>query len=187
MITPAVAPDARRRTTTPSRLVISFLCVTVLLTLTVRPAASVTMTNDPRGFHQLKWGASLKDQAEFTALWSDERIVDYRSKESPAQYGGADVDSVVLSTIDNAFARVTIRYHGDEIHKRVLTYLEQTYGTIDRLPGQMMRGLNQQYNWRGPETEINLIYESNRDRGYIFIESRTLSPRFNDRISDTAD
>jgi hypothetical protein len=51
----------------------------------------------------------------------------------------------------------------------------------------MMRGLNQQYNWRGGETEINLTYEANLDRGFIFIESRSLSPRFHDQITDSAE
>ena len=32
-----------------------------------------------------------------------------------------------------------------------------------------------------------LTYEANRDRGFVFIESRNLAPRFQDRISDTAD
>ena len=41
--------------------------------------------------------------------------------------------------------------------------------------------------WRGPDTEISLTYEANRDRGFIFIESRNLAPRFQDRISDTAE
>jgi hypothetical protein len=58
---------------------------------------------------------------------------------------------------------------------------------IERLPGQMMRGLNQQYTWRGPETEISLTYEANRDRGFVFIESRNLAPRFQDRIADSAE
>jgi hypothetical protein len=51
----------------------------------------------------------------------------------------------------------------------------------------MMRGLNQQYTWRGTDTEINLTYHANTERGYIFIDSRTLAPRFNDRITDSAE
>ena len=38
-----------------------------------------------------------------------------------------------------------------------------------------------------PDTEISLTYEANRDRGFIFIESRNLAPRFQDRMSDTAE
>ena len=51
----------------------------------------------------------------------------------------------------------------------------------------MTRGLNQQYNWRGTETEINLTYQAGTERGYIFIDSRTLAPRFNDDITDSAE
>jgi hypothetical protein len=91
----------------------------------------------------------------------------------------------MLSAVDDQFARVTIRYRGEATHKHVLNYLERTYGEVDRIPGQMTRGLNQQYNWRGPESEINLTYEGNSERGYIFIESRTLAPRFNDGLTDS--
>ena len=51
----------------------------------------------------------------------------------------------------------------------------------------MARGLNQQYNWRGSDTEINLTYQAGTERGYIFIDSRTLAPRFNDYITDSAE
>ena len=78
-------------------------------------------------------------------------------------------------------------HSGAHTHAKVLQFLERTYGAIQRLPGQMMRGLNQQYTWRGPETEISLTYQANRDRGFIFIESRNLAPRFQDRIADTAE
>src|SRR5688572_6002862 len=145
-----------------------------------KPSFAVPMTNDPRGFGDLTWGVPLADRRDMTVVRADERIVDYRMKESRPRFAETEVESVVFSTIHDEFARVTIRYRGEGTHKKVLTYLQQTYGTIEKLPGQMTRGLNQQYNWRGPETEINLTYESDRDRGYLFIESRTLSPRFND-------
>ncbi len=152
-----------------------------------KPAFAVPMTNDPRGFRELSWGVSLADHADLTVVRADDRVIDYRLKESPPRYAETEVESMVFSTIHNEFARVTIRYRGEETHKKLLTYLQQTYGTIQKIPGQMTRGLNQQYNWRGPETEINLTYESNQDRGYLFIESRTLSPRFNDHIRDTGE
>jgi len=151
------------------------------------PSFAVPMTNDPRGFRDLTWGISLADHADLAVVRADERVIDYRLTESPPRFGETEVESIVCSTIYNEFARVTIRYRGEDTHKKLLTYLQQTYGPIEKLPGQMTRGLNQQYNWRGPETEINLTYESNRDRGYLFIESRTLSPRFNDHITDTGE
>ena len=82
---------------------------------------------------------------------------------------------------------MTIRYRGAETHKRILSYLESEFGRTERLPGQMLRGLNQQYNWRGSESEINLTYQSSTERGYIFLDSRTLAPRFNDLLADTAE
>jgi hypothetical protein len=48
----------------------------------------------------------------------------------------------------------------------------------------MMRGLNQQFNWRGPNTEANLTYQENVERGFVSIESRNLSPRFNDFLPE---
>ena len=56
--------------------------------------------------------------------------------------------------------------------------------SIDRSPGAASRGLDQQYNWRGPETEVNLTYGEAKQQGYLFIESRLLAPRFNEGIFD---
>ncbi len=170
-----------------SLLLTSLFLLGIVSLTDAKPSFAVPMTNDPRGFRELAWGVSLADQADLTVVQADDRIIDYRLKESPPRFAETEVESLVLSAIHNEFARVTIRYRGEETHKKLLTYLEQTYGPIEKLPGQMARGLNQQYNWRGPETEINLTYESNRDRGYLFIESRTLSPRFNDHITDTGE
>jgi hypothetical protein len=88
---------------------------------------------------------------------------------------------------DDLFARVTIRYQGEASHKRIMAYVQQQFGPLEHIPGQMMRGLNQQYNWRGAETEINLTYNASTERGYIFIDSRSLAPRFNDQLADTAE
>ena len=168
-------------------LMLTWLFLLGIASLDADPSFAVPMTNDPRGFRELAWGISLADHADLTVARADDRVIDYRLKESPPRFAETEVESIVFSTIYNEFARVTIRYRGEETHKKLLTYLQQTYGPIERLPGQMTRGLNQQYNWRGPETEINLTYESNRDRGYLFIESRTLSPRFNDHITETGE
>jgi len=80
-----------------------------------------------------------------------------------------------------------IRYQGDHVHRQVLRFLESRFGRLERVPGQMARGLTQQYNWRGTDTEINLTYQAGTERGYIFIDSRTLAPRFNDYITDSAE
>jgi hypothetical protein len=149
-------------------------------------AAAAAMKNDPKGFHGIEWGSPL-NETEFSPSHVGEHISDYRLKNGTPHFAGTDVDSIVFSTVDDQFARVTIRYRGQAKHKTLLDYLERSYGAIERIPGQMTRGLNQQYNWRGPETEINLTYEGSLERGYIFIESRTLSPRFNDGLTDSGD
>ncbi len=95
--------------------------------------------------------------------------------------------SILYVSLDDQFARVIIRYQGEQIHKQVLRFLEGQFGGLDRIPGQMARGLNQQYTWRGSETEISLTYQAGTERGYIFIDSRTLAPRFNDSITDSAE
>jgi hypothetical protein len=148
---------------------------------------AVEMVNDPEGFQNLSWGSPLAGRADLVLARAGPHINEYKPKNGEPTFADQRVDSVILSTVDQQFARVTIRYRGEQTHKRMLSYLERTFGNIDRLPGQMMRGLNQQYNWRGSDTEINLTYEANLDRGFIFIESRTLSPRFNDQLTDSAE
>ena len=162
-------------------------CVLALLLLTAVPVFAITMANDPRGYHDLSWGIPLADLPELMVTRENTHTIDYEFRDRQPAYADIPVESVHLSTVDAQFARVTIRYRGAQAHKQVLQYLERTYGAIERLPGQMMRGLNQQYTWRGTETEITLTYEANRDRGFVFIESRNLAPRFQDRMSDTAE
>ena len=171
----------------PLRLLQRIGCVGALLLLTAGPVSAITMANDPHGYHNLRWGMPLADISDLMVTHEDTHTTDYIYRDRRPVYADIPVDSVLLSTVDAQFARVTIRYSGVQAHKQVLQYLEGTYGAIERLPGQMMRGLNQQYTWRGSETEISLTYEANRDRGFIFIESRNLAPRFQDRMSDTAE
>lgn len=156
--------------------------------MSVPPSAlATTMVNDPRGYRGVAWGASLVSNTDYAVYRPGTSITDYRPVEGPPRYADQQVDSITLSTVDDQFARVTIRYRGEATHKQILSYLEASYGRVERIPGQMTRGLNQQYNWRGPETEINLTYEGHQERGYLFIESRTLSPRFNDGLTDSSD
>ena len=159
----------------------------VLIFILAVPAFAITMANDPHGFDHLTWGIPLTDIPELTVTRSNSHTIDYQFRDRPPVYADIPVESVHLSTVDDQFARVTIRYNGAKAHAQVLQFLERSYGRIERIPGQMMRGLNQQYTWRGTDTEISLTYEANRDRGFIFIESRNLAPRFQDRMSDTAE
>ncbi|GMV48866.1 hypothetical protein FBQ96_15730 [Nitrospirales bacterium NOB] len=148
---------------------------------------AVTMTDDPRGFQNIPWGAPLTDRPDLIVVRADTHTTDYAFRDQPPVYADITVDNIQLSTVDAQFARVTIRYRGSQTHAQMIRFLERTYGAIERIPGQMMRGLNQQYTWRGPDTEISLTYEGARDRGFVFIESRTLAPRFQDLMSDTAE
>lgn len=164
------------------------LLLTLLLSLG-RPlsAHAVAMANDPNGFQNLTWGTTLTARPDLEVARAGPHVNEFQLKNDAPSYAGIPVESVRFVSVDGQFARVTIRYQGDDRHKQILTYLEQQFGSLERIPGQMLRGLNQQYTWRGTDTEINLTYHANTERGFIFIDSRTLAPRFNDRITDSAE
>ncbi len=151
------------------------------------PAWSVPMINDPRGFRDIAWGASLTSRQDLEVSRAGSPIMEYRQRTEPPAFAGARMTSIRYLSVDDQFARVTIRYQGAQVHKQVLEFLEAQFGPLERLPGQMARGLTQQYNWRGPDTEINLTYQASTERGYIFFDSRTLAPRFNDNLTDSAE
>lgn len=148
---------------------------------------AVPMIDDPKGFHDIQWGAALHDHPDMETIRSSAHISEYRLKSGPPSFAGVEMSSIAYVSVDDQFARVVVRYQGEQTHKRVLQYMERQFGPLERIPGQMIRGLNQQYNWRGPETEINLTYQASTERGHIFIDSRTLAPRFNDQLTDSAE
>ncbi len=155
--------------------------------LSAAHAEAVPMQNDPKGYHDLAWGISLTAKSELELTREGPHVREYQFKNTAHTFAGIPVESVRLSTVDEQFARVTVRYQGEATHKRIMVYLEKEFGPIERIPGQMMRGLNQQYNWRGVETEVNVTYQGASERGYIFLDSRTLAPRFNDHITDSSE
>jgi hypothetical protein len=120
-------------------------------------------------------------------MQADPHIVEYLHKTDSASFAGTQMTSVLYVSVDDESARDIIRYQGDQVHRQVLGFLENRFGRLERVPGEMARGLTQQYNWRGPETEINLTYQAGTERGYIFFDSRTLAPRFNDFITGPAE
>jgi hypothetical protein len=169
-------------------LLFSRLLLMMLVTIiSAEPARAVPMTNDPKGFHDIVWGAPLTARQDMESARSGPHVNEYRRKTELPSFAGAEMTSILYVSVDDQFARVTIRYQGEHIHKQVLSFLEAQFGPLEHIPGQMARGLNQQYNWRGAETEINLTYQAGTERGYIFIDSRTLAPRFNDHIADSAE
>lgn len=153
----------------------------------ITPAEAVPMMNDPKGFHDITWGTALSSRDDLETLRTSPHMTEYLRKTEPTSFAGAEMTSILYVSLDDQFARVIIRYQGEEVHKQVLRFLEHQFGGLERIPGQMARGLNQQYTWRGGESEINLTYQAGTERGYIFIDSRTLAPRFNDYITDSAE
>ena len=166
-----------------ARAVISILLVLSTGLLPLAGSARV-IENDPQGFYGIPWGQPLADRSEFVRIESEEHVDAYILKEAPPQLAGIQVESIKFRTHDNQFAQVTIHYRGKETHHSLLTYLESEYGAIQLKPGSMMRGLNQQYTWRGSETEISMTYRGLVERGFLAAESRVLAPRFMDGISD---
>ena len=166
---------------------IGSLVVMVTLLIGIAPAWAVPLTNDPRGFQDIPWGTSLSVRQDLETTRTSPHVVEYFRKTDPSSFAGIEMTSILYVSLDDQFARVIIRYEGEHIHKHVLRFMEKQFGGLERVPGQMTRGLNQQYTWRGSETEINLTYQAGTERGYIFIDSRTLAPRFNDYITDSAE
>jgi hypothetical protein len=171
----------------PAALFVTVISLLLEASGAVAPAHAVPMMNDPQGFHDIAWGAALKERTDLEPTRLGAHVTEYRLNSEAPRFAGVEMRSIGYLSVDDQFARVTIRYQGEQIHKQVLRYLETQFGPQERIPGQMARGLNQQYNWRGPETEINLTYQASTERGFIFIDSRTLAPRFNDHIADSAE
>jgi hypothetical protein len=147
-------------------------------------AHAVAMVNDPKGFNNIPWGAALADRPDLTLINTARRIKEYELKNGPLPLGEAKVEMMRLTTLDGKFARVTIRYRGKDVHTRMLAYLQTQYGSLDRTPGQTMRSFNQQFNWIGTDTQVNMTYEAQGERGFLFIESTLLAPQFNDSIHE---
>ncbi len=165
-----------------------WIAVLILLPmLGIDSAWAVSMTDDPKGFRDVPWGTILSSRQDVEPFRSSTHIIEYRPKTDPLSFADTQMTSILYLSIDDQFARVTIRYRGSDVHKEVLNFLETRFGRLDRVPGQMARGLTQQYTWRGSDTEINLTYQAGTERGYIFFDSRTLAPRFNDDITDSAE
>ena len=166
--------------------IIQFLFIIVLSYLTLEPFPSFArvIENDPLGFQGIHWGNHLADRSEFVRIESGDHIEKYALKDTPPKIGGIAVRSIKFITVDGQFAQVTIHYQGEKTHRSIIDYLESQYGKIDLMPGAMMRGLNQQYTWRGPETEITVTYHGLGERGFLAAESRILAPAFMNSIAE---
>ena len=169
------------------RIAVAFLFVGCAMLGAAALVWAGPMTQDPKGFQGFPWGARLADSPQFVLADNGPHIKGYEVKGQPPSFGETPVDLLRFIELEGQFARITVRYHGKDIHKRIMDYLQQHYGPIDRTPGAITRGAGQQFNWRGTETEINVTYDATRERGFVFIDSAVLAPQFNDLITDSSE
>lgn len=163
---------------------------TVILTICVcfflgAPAMGATpIKQDPKGFFGSLWGKSLKNRSDLKEIDSVNTMQVFSMKHQPPQIENIVMESVKLYTLEEKYARALFHYQGETTHTSLLEYLENRFGKIEVPYGSMIRGLNQQYTWRGLETEITLTYHGFRERGILAVESRIYAPLFLDTISE---
>jgi hypothetical protein len=161
-----------------------FLTVCACLFLCTPVLSATRIEQDPKGFFGTLWGKSLENRSDLKEIDTLNTLRIYTVKTGPPQVEGIEMESVKLYTLDEKYARALFHYEGEATHKSLLHYLETRFGKTENPYGSMMRGLSQQYTWRGPETEITLTYHGFRERGFLAVESRIYSPLFLDAISD---
>lgn len=159
------------------RLIVAWTLAGWILALPV-PSGAVPMLEDPKGFEGIPWSASLSESETFALTRSEDRVKEYQLKQKPLTLNGIPVESMKFMTVDGRFGRVVLRYQGRQAHDAMLAFLQSRYGPLDQTPGQTMAGVNQQYRWSGPDTEVNLTYDGKRERGVIFFESSHLASHF---------
>ena len=147
---------------------------------------AVPLIDDPNGFEDIPWGTTFSQTEDFVKIEDDGRLQTYERKGGPPALGTTPVDSLRFTTYEDKFGRVTVRYSGKDTHERILTYLQSTYGPLDRTPGQIAVGPVKVYAWHGFNTEVTLRFESNFERGIIFFESRMLREALSEGTSSTA-
>lgn len=156
-------------------------CVYLLLSGT---AISLTpIQEDPNGFFGIQWGNPLANRNDLKEIDASNTLHVYTLKDGEPRLEGILMESVNLYGVEDQYARALFRYKGAATHKSLLQYLEDRFGKSGSSNGGMIRGLNQQYTWRGPETEITITYHGFRERGFLTAESRVLAPRFLDIYS----
>jgi hypothetical protein len=152
----------------------------------VLPAFAVPIIDDPSGFEDIPWGATLPKEERFTKIEDAGRLQTYEQNGRPPLLGTIPVDSVRFTTFEKKVGRVTVRYSSNATHERIMMYLQSTYGLLDRTPGQIAVGAVKVYAWHGLYTEVTLRFETKLDRGIIFFESRMLPEKLADETSATA-
>ena len=163
---------------------IPHLVIILMLFVTATWSQARTIHDDPLGFYGITWGHSLKHHPRLIQIDREGQIVFYRLKNTNPQAWGIPVESIKFLTLDDQFAQALIHYQGETTHQALLNYLETTHGKTTLSPGSMMRGLNQQYSWRGDTTEISLTYRGLNERGFISVQSRILAAGLMNAVSD---
>ncbi len=148
-------------------------------------ALAVPMKEDPNGFEGIPWGVALSESETFGQVEDAGRLKTYELKNGALALGRTKVDSMKFVTIDDKFARVTVRFAGKAAHDEILAFLQTKYGQLDRTPGQFSVGPVKFYAWQGFETEVTMRYETRTDSGIIFFESQTLRNKLTEGNSAT--
>ena len=143
-----------------------------------------SIEQDPNGFFGITWGNPLAQRKDLQEIDSSSTLHVYTLKQGTPYVEGIPMESVKLYSLDDQYARALFRYTGAATHQSLIQYLENRFGERGPAHGGMMRGLNQQYTWRGPETEITITYHGFRERGFLAAESRVLAPKFLDLHGD---
>ena len=147
---------------------------------------AVPLIDDPNGFEGIPWGLTFSQTEHFVKIADDGRLQTYERKGTPPALGATPVDSLRFTTYEGKFGRVTVRYSGKDTHERILSYLQSTYGPLDRTPGQIAVGPVKVHAWHGFNTEVTLRFDSNFERGIIFFESWMLREALSEETSATA-
>ena len=155
------------------------------LTGSASPLLAVPMKEDPNGFEGIPWGAALSESDTFGQVEDAGRLKTYELKNGSLTLGRTKVESMKFLTIDEKFARVTVRFVGKAAHDEILAFLQARYGPLDRTPGQFSVGPVKFYAWQGFETEVTMRYETRTDNGIIFFESQTLRNKLTEGNSAT--
>jgi hypothetical protein len=169
------------RTTSSLRNLWGFFAWLTLFSMWL-PAAglAVPLQNDANGFEGIPWGAAFSESDTFVKIEDSGRTQTYELKGMSPTLGGSPVDSMRFSTVDGRFARVALRYSGKDTHDRLLEFLQQRFGPLDRTPGQIAGGVVKVFDWQGADTEIILRYDVRTSQGIIFFESQAYRGKFND-------
>ncbi|MGB0911204.1 MAG: hypothetical protein ACPGYT_12645 [Nitrospirales bacterium] len=162
----------------------SFFILFLLIGHTPSSLAVIPISDDPMGFYGIQWGHSLINHPKLLKIDSDNNIVFYGLNNTEPKAWDIPVESMKFLTLDDQFAQARIHYQSEDTHKAILAYLESTYGKHTFAPGAMMRGLNQQYSWRGTVTEISVTYRGLTEHGFIAIQSRILAAELMNAVSD---